>query len=183
MHAGRRYNAPSIAGSSNGRTPDSGSGSQGSNPCPAASRKPRACGVFVFREGDALEPVDVDSARLCPFAAADQRVHPGARVAAAQPSGLDMLCPRSRHDSRRVLGLLSIGPRSCGRRGHEERTGGRAMRMRIRRVAVALTAVALVAIAGRHLRRRGGRRGWSDQRLLQDGQRPAPTHRSGDRQL
>ena len=40
--APRRYNARrSVAGSSNGRTPDSGSGSWGSSPCPAASRKPR----------------------------------------------------------------------------------------------------------------------------------------------
>jgi hypothetical protein len=35
-----------FAGSSNGRTPDSGSGSWGSNPCPAAKEKPRSGGVF-----------------------------------------------------------------------------------------------------------------------------------------
>jgi hypothetical protein len=48
-----------VAGSSNGRTPDSGSGSQGSSPCPAASKRARekapkgphvsAVSVFVFR--------------------------------------------------------------------------------------------------------------------------------------
>ena len=32
-----RYTAPAVAGSSNGRTPGSGPGSWGSNPCPAAS--------------------------------------------------------------------------------------------------------------------------------------------------
>ena len=42
-HNARGYNARRpVAGSSNGRTPDSGSGSWGSNPCPAASRKPRS---------------------------------------------------------------------------------------------------------------------------------------------
>ena len=34
------YNARAVAGSSNGRTPGSGPGSLGSNPSPAASRKP-----------------------------------------------------------------------------------------------------------------------------------------------
>jgi hypothetical protein len=34
------YNSGPVAGSSNGRTPDSGSGSQGSSPCPAASHRP-----------------------------------------------------------------------------------------------------------------------------------------------
>ena len=34
---GTRYTPPAVAGSSNGRTPGSGPGSWGSNPCPAAS--------------------------------------------------------------------------------------------------------------------------------------------------
>src|SRR4051794_7932698 len=40
--AARRYTGGPGAGSSNGRTPGSGPGSQGSNPCPAASKKPRS---------------------------------------------------------------------------------------------------------------------------------------------
>src|SRR5206468_1876477 len=34
-----RLQLATVAGSSNGRTPDSGSGSQGSSPCPAASQR------------------------------------------------------------------------------------------------------------------------------------------------
>jgi hypothetical protein len=37
-----------VAGSSNGRTPDSGSGSQGSSPCPAASQSPLPKRAFAF---------------------------------------------------------------------------------------------------------------------------------------
>ncbi len=48
-----RYTGNAGAGSSNGRTPDSGSGSQGSNPCPAASRKPCKQGFCVSRVGAA----------------------------------------------------------------------------------------------------------------------------------
>ena len=40
---------PSPAGSSNGRTPDSGSGSWGSSPCPAASESPRKGAFLVAR--------------------------------------------------------------------------------------------------------------------------------------
>src|SRR5580765_3243560 len=36
-----------VAGSSNGRTPDSGSGSQGSSPCPAALQSPRVGGFLL----------------------------------------------------------------------------------------------------------------------------------------
>ena len=58
------------------------------------------------------------------------------------------------------------------------------MHTRVRRVAVAVTAVAVVAIAGGvtyAVAEIGGGRG--DQRLLQVGQRPAASDRSGDRQL
>jgi PDZ domain len=47
---GMRLQWPSGAGSSNGRTPDSGSGSWGSNPCPAASRTRWKQQVFVCYE-------------------------------------------------------------------------------------------------------------------------------------
>src|SRR6266516_792039 len=54
--------ADPVAGSSNGRTPDSGSGSQGSSPCPAASRtrclggqaaKSPSCATASVRKGQA----------------------------------------------------------------------------------------------------------------------------------
>ncbi len=46
--APRRYNSPRSAGSSNGRTPDSGSGSLGSSPSPAARRNPpQTAGFWV----------------------------------------------------------------------------------------------------------------------------------------
>jgi hypothetical protein len=45
-----RYTLPALAGSSNGRTPDSGSGSLGSNPSPAAFLKPASqAGFRVLR--------------------------------------------------------------------------------------------------------------------------------------
>ena len=44
-----------VAGSSNGRTPGSGPGSWGSNPCPAASTKPlETAGFPVLSDGDTL---------------------------------------------------------------------------------------------------------------------------------
>src|SRR5205814_1992074 len=49
---GRRYTVRPVAGSSNGRTPDSGSGSRGSSPCPAASGGPRSGGFYVAHVGD-----------------------------------------------------------------------------------------------------------------------------------
>src|SRR5437879_3616413 len=47
-----RLQCPRPAGSSNGRTPDSESGSLGSSPSPAAFEKPRKRRAFVFLQGD-----------------------------------------------------------------------------------------------------------------------------------
>jgi hypothetical protein len=46
--------ATRAAGSSNGRTPDSGSGSQGSSPCPAASKSPLRKRAFASLRVPAL---------------------------------------------------------------------------------------------------------------------------------
>src|SRR5947209_17122711 len=44
-----------VAGSSNGRTPDSGSGSQGSSPCPAASIFLQIAGMRFLRRHRTLD--------------------------------------------------------------------------------------------------------------------------------
>ena len=66
-----RYTANAVAGSSNGRTPDSGSGSQGSNPCPAASEKPAQAGF-----GQRIRPGLCASAHWCPISAPEDRGRP-----------------------------------------------------------------------------------------------------------
>ncbi len=77
----RRLHCPRpVAGSSNGRTPDSGSGSWGSNPCPAASRKPRSGGVLCCHCWHPVERRNGTSAHFCPFSALDKRVHALARI-------------------------------------------------------------------------------------------------------
>jgi hypothetical protein len=53
-----------VAGWSNGRTPDSGSGSRGSSPCPAASQEPRLGGVCVS-SGENVARVLVAASASC----------------------------------------------------------------------------------------------------------------------
>ena len=56
-----------VAGSSNGRTPDSGSGSWGSNPCPAASRSPAYEGPYALRLTVRSSSVSVSASRGAAF--------------------------------------------------------------------------------------------------------------------
>ena len=86
-HRRRAVHCPGpVAGSSNGRTPDSGSGSRGSSPCPAASRKPRLQAGFLLSRWlrrERLPGPPVVCAHSCPIGSPDQRVHASARVALA----------------------------------------------------------------------------------------------------
>src|SRR6476620_2147276 len=70
-----------VAGSSNGRTPDSGSGSWGSNPCPAARRRPASVSetAAVLRVGAAQRTRELFGAdRL-----GEVVVHPGRKAGLA----------------------------------------------------------------------------------------------------
>jgi hypothetical protein len=55
-----------VAGSSNGRTPDSGSGSQGSSPCPAAPASPLPKRAFASLESSRGLASNRDATRLQP---------------------------------------------------------------------------------------------------------------------
>ena len=61
----RGYNGGPVAGSSNGRTPDSGSGSQGSSPCPAASQSLATLGPRPFRSPREARSAHVSRKRRC----------------------------------------------------------------------------------------------------------------------
>src|SRR6266540_994807 len=76
--------ARAVAGSSNGRTPDSGSGSQGSSPCPAALRSRRKRRLLCCQLGQRLGGRIAICAYLCPFARA-QGMSAGRRTTVGMP--------------------------------------------------------------------------------------------------
>src|SRR3989338_5849024 len=103
------YYPANIRGSSRGRTPGSGPGNRGSNPCPRANKNSALSGVFVCRGGQAhaIEACAWDENGRNDVRTAVRTVRPGPeserlqmREVRANP------CPRTNKNLTLVVGFL-----------------------------------------------------------------------------